>query len=506
MPKFNGFTLKLASCRKEERLKFLKTVHENQTDKIFNPLGTLALIALTTLHIDGLKKSISIILILALLFLCMTGDYLYSQTSNGRIISIYNIHTKETLTVTYKKNGQYIPSALKKVNHIMRDWRRNESRAMRRDLIDLMWKIHNQTGSQKPIYLISGYRSLKTNNKLRKTRGGQARRSRHILGMAADIHFPDIPIRELRETALIRERGGVGYYPTSGLPFVHIDVGRVRHWPRATRAQLARIFPKGRSKHIPSDGRPLTKADARKYGATKHMAKMRKIQIARSLRRDRAKGTAVASLTPPAVKTSLQPTTQNLDRRALDRQFAALEKQNQQISKPETKQPTAKIKPQIKKDEIRKQQPEPWWRDQTIAALNPQQTKLEEEQTLVQLASIDTNVPKSWQSFIPRKKAKVIEPANVAYSPEVDEEHEDELNYRPFAIGPLITDKPVADDENLAKLTVPDYAQTGVIISVGQTISSSRFRPGLQFAYLKWATEFIGSALPDPLSTKTNKR
>ena len=92
-------------------------------------------------------------LTVGLLLLCLTGDYLLGQSGRGRVISIYNIHTKETLTVTYKRNGQYIPSALKKVNHVMRDWRRNESRVMRKDLIDLMWEVHNQLGSQNPFIL-----------------------------------------------------------------------------------------------------------------------------------------------------------------------------------------------------------------------------------------------------------------------------------------------------------------------------------------------------------------
>jgi hypothetical protein len=51
--------------------------------------------------------------------------------------------------------------------------------------------------------------------------------------------------------------GGVGYYPTSGAPFVHMDTGSVRHWPRMTREQLVRVFPNGRTLHVPSDGKPL---------------------------------------------------------------------------------------------------------------------------------------------------------------------------------------------------------------------------------------------------------
>ena len=38
-----------------------------------------------------------------------------------RTISLYHIHTKESLTVTYMVNGRYVPSAMKKINYLMRE-------------------------------------------------------------------------------------------------------------------------------------------------------------------------------------------------------------------------------------------------------------------------------------------------------------------------------------------------------------------------------------------------
>ena len=178
-----------------------------------------------------------------------------------RTLRFYNIHTKERLEVTYKRNGEYIPDAMKMINHFMRDWRRDEPTKMDPALIDLVWEIYTELGSQEPIHLISGYRSKKTNNMLRRTRGGQGRKSQHILGKAADIHFPDVSVKKLRNSALIREIGGVGYYPTSAIPFVHVDTGRVRHWPRLPRQELAALFPSGKSKHRPRGGKPITKRD-----------------------------------------------------------------------------------------------------------------------------------------------------------------------------------------------------------------------------------------------------
>src|SRR5262245_9853197 len=184
-------------------------------------------------------------------------------TEVTRTIRLYNIHNQETLVSTYKVNGKYVPAEMEKVNWILRDWRRNEATTMDPELVDLLWEVHNELGSKEPIHIISGYRSGGTSDMLRKSVGGQAKESRHILGKAADVHFPDVPVKALRYSALIREKGGVGYYPTSAIPFVHMDIDRVRAWPRLPRAELALLFPNGSSQHVPSDGVPISREDVR---------------------------------------------------------------------------------------------------------------------------------------------------------------------------------------------------------------------------------------------------
>ncbi len=189
---------------------------------------------------------------------------LQSAEASERRLRIYSVNTKERIDVIYKRDGDYVPDALDKIDWIMRDWRRDEKIKVSRELIDLLWEVHKQLDSKEPIHLISGYRSQKTNNKLRRTKGGQARKSQHILGNAADVHFPDVPVKRLRNAGLIRQYGGVGYYPGSAIPFVHLDVARVRHWPRLPRQELALLFPSAETKHVPADGRPLRKEDVKK--------------------------------------------------------------------------------------------------------------------------------------------------------------------------------------------------------------------------------------------------
>jgi len=174
-----------------------------------------------------------------------------------RTISLHHIHTDEDITITFKRDGRYDEAALDKLNWFLRDWRREQQTRMDPHLIDLVWEVQRETGSKSPIWVVCGYRSPQTNAMLRRRSSGVARFSQHMLGHAMDFYIPGVPLAELRVIGLRLQRGGVGFYPTSGSPFVHMDTGNVRHWPRMTREQLVRVFPDGRTVHIPSDGRPL---------------------------------------------------------------------------------------------------------------------------------------------------------------------------------------------------------------------------------------------------------
>ncbi len=60
---------------------------------------------------------------------------------------------------------------------------------------------------------------------------------------------PTWPTKKIRNSALVRKVGGVGYYRSSGGPtgFVHLDSGNVRHWgPAIGKTEMAQIFRDGR--------------------------------------------------------------------------------------------------------------------------------------------------------------------------------------------------------------------------------------------------------------------
>lgn len=180
-----------------------------------------------------------------------------TASAENRTLSMHFTHTKETLTITYKRNGKYDQSALKKINWFLRDWRRNEPTKMSLETIDLLWELHADLGSKKPVHIVSGYRSPRTNAMLKRIGRKVARNSQHMKGRAIDFYFPDVPVEKIMGSAFVRKIGGVGYYPRSGkYGFVHIDNGSVRHWPRMSATRQAKIARKYYRTVAARKGRP----------------------------------------------------------------------------------------------------------------------------------------------------------------------------------------------------------------------------------------------------------
>ena len=196
---------------------------------------------------------------LAALLLVFGARALQNAVAEGdtRTISLHHIHTDEDITITFKRDGRYDDAALEKLNWFLRDWRKAEQTKMDPQLIDLVWEVQREAGNTAPIWVVCGYRSPQTNAMLRHRSNGVARFSQHMLGRAMDFYIPGVDLEHLREIGLRLARGGVGFYPTSGSPFVHMDTGSVRMWPRMTHEQLVRVFPNGKTVQIPADGKPL---------------------------------------------------------------------------------------------------------------------------------------------------------------------------------------------------------------------------------------------------------
>lgn len=192
--------------------------------------------------------------LIAMGFLAAASSVASAET---RTLKLYFIHTKEKAAITFKRNGRYDQAGLKQINRFLRDWRRNEPTNMDPRLLDLIWEAYRASGSRDYIHVVSAYRSPATNSMLRSRSKGVANKSQHMLGKAMDFYLPDVKLQNLRNIGLKLQAGGVGYYPRSGSPFVHFDVGNVRHWPRMSRKELVAVFPSGKTLHVPSDGKPL---------------------------------------------------------------------------------------------------------------------------------------------------------------------------------------------------------------------------------------------------------
>jgi uncharacterized protein YcbK (DUF882 family) len=194
-----------------------------------------------------------------LLCLGLTSNSTESAIANGetRTISLSDGHTNESGSFTYMVNGVYDSSILEKLNWFMRDWRHDEKTAMDPRLFDIVWEVYRESGSTQPVDVLSGYRSPDTNAMLRRRSRQVAEHSQHMLGKAMDAHFLDVPTARIRDIAMRLQAGGVGFYPTGNTPWVHIDSGSVRYWPRMSHDQIARLFPDGKTVFIPSDGVPL---------------------------------------------------------------------------------------------------------------------------------------------------------------------------------------------------------------------------------------------------------
>jgi uncharacterized protein YcbK (DUF882 family) len=194
---------------------------------------------------------------LAVLGLIVSCNSLQTVVANGdtRAISLQHTHRDDTITVTFKRSGRYDEDGLKKLSYFLRDWRNDEQTRMDPQLFDILWEVSREVDTKEAIHIVSSYRSPQTNSMLRRRSRGVAQFSQHMLGKAIDFHIPGVSVEQLRAAGMRLQRGGVGFYPGS---FVHVDVGSVRHWPRMTYDQLARVFPNGRTVHIPSNGQPMS--------------------------------------------------------------------------------------------------------------------------------------------------------------------------------------------------------------------------------------------------------
>ena len=115
------------------------------------------------------------------------------------------------------------------LDYFFRDWRENKIIQMNREVIDILFKISEESldsGDSISVDITSGYRTEKTNSYLRKISKNVAKNSLHMKGKAIDFSIAGVSKGKLINIAKEHAVGGLGVYKN----FVHIDSGPLRRW------------------------------------------------------------------------------------------------------------------------------------------------------------------------------------------------------------------------------------------------------------------------------------
>ena len=144
-------------------------------------------------------------------------------------IDLKNANTGENLSYFIESQGKHSKSDRLAFDKFCRDWRDDEVIAMDKNLINILVNICEPFVDNQGLVkvdLLSGYRTKRTNEKLRSKSRNVAKNSFHLTGRALDFRVPNVSIETLRNTAHKEAPGGLGMYRN----FIHIDTGPTRRW------------------------------------------------------------------------------------------------------------------------------------------------------------------------------------------------------------------------------------------------------------------------------------
>ncbi|HWL27727.1 MAG TPA: DUF882 domain-containing protein, partial [Burkholderiaceae bacterium] len=104
--------------------------------------------------------------------------------AQARSLSFRHTHTNEKVNLVYARSDHYLPQALYRLNHFLRDHYTGDVGNMDPGLFDVLHRITEELGiAGRPFHVISGYRCPATNDRLRAaSAGGVAKRSLHMEG------------------------------------------------------------------------------------------------------------------------------------------------------------------------------------------------------------------------------------------------------------------------------------------------------------------------------------
>lgn len=145
-------------------------------------------------------------------------------------LRMINANTGDRMSTTFAREGRMDEAQVRRVDWFMRDWREQMILPMDPELLWGLAAISEaaqRDGHSGEIRFLSGFRSKKTNDMLRRQGYAASRNSKHLTAEAVDFSLPGIPVEDIYAYAKWLQIGGVGHYPGR---FVHMDTGRRRTW------------------------------------------------------------------------------------------------------------------------------------------------------------------------------------------------------------------------------------------------------------------------------------
>lgn len=152
-----------------------------------------------------------------------------------RVIELTRPQSGERAKLLYWKDGEVIDAAYQELCHLLRDVNGKETAAIDPKLFETLWGAQAfvaRYGIAQPLEILSGFRTAKSNAKLREAGVPAARQSLHIEGRAADIRIANLNEEVLGGLVRSFQQGGVGFYYRAGPRggWIHADTGLQRTW------------------------------------------------------------------------------------------------------------------------------------------------------------------------------------------------------------------------------------------------------------------------------------
>lgn len=152
-----------------------------------------------------------------------------------RTLDLIRPASGERLQLLYWQDGEMSDAAYQQCCHFLRDVNGKKTAAIDPKLLETLWATQAfiaRFGMNKPLEVLSAYRTPESNQRLREEGIPAARKSLHLEGRAADIRIAHLHEEVLGELIRSFRQGGVGFYFRASAKggWIHTDTGLQRTW------------------------------------------------------------------------------------------------------------------------------------------------------------------------------------------------------------------------------------------------------------------------------------